>query len=241
MGSNYFYLEPLLALLTLLKPYYQNPAVFALEYDLVPDHAFPVQLVQASHGYNYALSLVDNDASRICVAGDSAGATLILSLLLYIAKEPGSMERKPGYATLISPWVSLVSPNNKDTPSDFLNAESLHLYGSQYAHKKQLLLDPLVSPGQCRYLDWWYRAAPSNGMYVTFGSEEVLAPEARQLVFRLRKAGVGVIVREEPGLIHAWVIARLFLGNGDERTKGMSELAKMVALNIGPSRSKVFG
>lgn len=241
MGSAHFYLEPLSALLTLLKPYYRNPAVFALEYSLVPEHAFPVQLVQTNQGYDYVLSLVNNDASRICVAGDSAGATLILSLLLYIAKEPGSKERKPGYATLISPWVSLVSPNNKDTSSDFLNAETLHLYGTQYAYKKQFLADPLVSPGQCRYLDWWYRAAPSNGMYITFGSEEVLGPEARELIATLRRAGVRVTVREEPGLIHAWVIASLFLGEGEERTKGMKELAKMVALNVGAAPLKVLG
>ncbi|MCJ1246018.1 hypothetical protein MMC30_003222 [Trapelia coarctata] len=233
MGSTYFYLEPLLALLTLLKPHYQNPAIFALEYTLVPEASYPTQLSQTMAGYDHALSLVHNDASRICVAGDSAGATLILSLLLHLAQEPGGQTRRPGYATLISPWVTLASDNNRDTPSDYLSKESLQLYGSQYAATKENLSDPLVSPGCCVYLDWWTRAAPRNGMYIAFGSEEVLGLETRNLISRLEKSGVNISVREYASGIHAWAIASLFLEETiEERIRGMKELAKMVAWNI---------
>ncbi|MCJ1389406.1 hypothetical protein MMC18_002263 [Xylographa bjoerkii] len=230
MGSAYFYLEPLLALLTLMQPHWRNPVIFALDYDLVPDKCYPVQLSQAKAGYEYVLStLVNGEAESVVVAGDSAGATLILSLLLYLAAEPNNEDRKPGFATLISPWVSLVSENNRDTASDFLSAASLHLYGSQYARKKQYLSDPLVSPGSCRYLDWWQRAAPCHGFYITFGGEEVLGPETRELISRLKKAKVRVMVNEEPGLIHAWAIARLFLEeSSEERTKGMRQLAAAI-------------
>ena len=230
MGSAYFYLEPLLALLSLMQPHWHNPVIFALDYDLVPDKCYPVQLSQAKAGYEYVLStLVNGEAESVVVAGDSAGATLILSLLLFLAAEPNNEDCKPGFATLISPWVSLVSPNNRDTPSDFLNAASLHLYGSQYARKKQYLSDPLVSPGSCRYLDWWERAAPHHGFYITFGGEEVLGPETRELISRLKRAKVRVVVNEEPGLIHAWAVARLFLeGSSEERTKGMRQLATAI-------------
>jgi len=233
MGSAYFYLEPLLALLTLLKPHYRNPAVFALEYTLVPEAAYPTQLTQTILGYDHVLALVHNDASRICVAGDSAGATLILSLLLHLAQESDAQKRRPGYATLISPWVTLASDDNRDTPSDYLSKKSLELYGSQYAATEENLSDPLVSPGCCVSLDWLARAAPRNGMYITFGSEEVLAPETRTLISRLEKSGVNISMREDAGGVHAWAIASLFLEESiEQRVRGMKELVRMVAWNI---------
>ena len=234
MGSVYFYLEPLLGLFSMLKAnsQYRNPAIFALEYSLVPYAQYPTQLSQTLTGYLHALSLVSNDASRVCVAGDSAGATLVLSLLLHIAKK-GSKRgiQRPGYAALLSPWVTLVSDKNRDTPSDYLNAESLHLYGTQYAGEH--LLDPLVSPGLCNDFSRWAAAAPLRGFYFTYGSEEVFGPEIRELIFKLRKSGISVSVKEEPGGIHAWVIARLFLEDSrEERVRGMRELVKAVAANI---------
>src|ERR1700722_14709015 len=113
MGSSYFYLEFLLAWLSLLKSSgYRSPAIFALENTLVPAACYPMQLEQSVAGYNHVLSLTQ-DSSKICVGGDSAGALLILSLLLRLAHVGrGEIERKsmrPGMAVLISPWVTLVS------------------------------------------------------------------------------------------------------------------------------------
>ncbi|MCJ1265176.1 hypothetical protein MMC22_005051 [Lobaria immixta] len=145
MGSSYFYLEFLVAWVTLLREAgYRNPTIFALEYSLVPDATYPTQVEQTMAGYEYVCS-VTKDASRVCVGGDSAGATLILSLLLRLARWNNDKSR-PGYAVLISPWTTLVSPKNRDTASDYLNANSLHLYGRQYASSVANIKDPLVSP-----------------------------------------------------------------------------------------------
>ncbi|KAL9118219.1 MAG: hypothetical protein Q9187_005239, partial [Circinaria calcarea] len=188
MGSSYFYLEFLLAYLTLLGTHYTNPSIFALDYTLVPEASYPTQLHQTMAGYRYALSLISNNSLRICLAGDSAGATLLLSLLLQIAQSPEYDNLRPGFATLISPWVSLVSPKNRNTRSDYLDASSLHLYGSQYAALRSNLSSPQVSPGACTDSKWWARAAPSKGIFVIFGAEEVFGPEIREWVARLRKA-----------------------------------------------------
>ena len=59
-------------------------------------------------------------------------------------------------------------------------------------------------------LEWWAKAAPLKGVYFVFGSEEILAPETRQLISRWKKSGVSTKVREEVGGIHAWVVASLF-------------------------------
>ncbi|KAI9815493.1 MAG: hypothetical protein M1827_002627 [Pycnora praestabilis] len=234
MGSSYFYLEFLLAWVSLLKDAgYRNPSLFALEYTLVPDAIYPTQLNQTLAGYKHVLSII-GDPSRICVGGDSAGATLTLSLLLHLARSPDYEKKRPGFATLISPWVTLVSPKNRDTPSDYLNAESLHLYAEQYAGSKAALEDPIVSPGKCRKIGWWYRASPCRGFFFLFGSEEVFGPETRALVALLKETGLHVEVREEKGSIHAWPVATLFLSDTKaERQKGLEDIVKVIRHRMG--------
>ncbi|KAK4998222.1 hypothetical protein LTR66_002525 [Elasticomyces elasticus] len=228
MGSSYFYMEFLLAWVTLLKEAgYKNPALLALEYTLVPEATYPTQLQQTLAGYEYAEAKVA-DSSRICVGGDSAGATLILSLLLLMSDHPDYENWLPGLAVMISPWVTIVSPKNRDTASDYLNADSLHLYGSQYAGKRGSLDDPLVSPGKCKDTTWWRRATPSQGWYFLFGSEEVFGPETRELIRMLKDGGVQVEEHEEPGWIHAWPVVKLFLGDGQRaRQSGLRSIARV--------------
>ena len=229
MGSVYFYLEFLIAWVTLLKEAgYQNPTIFGLEYTLVPEAAYPTQLEQTVAGYEHVCSLVDNQ-KRVCVGGDSAGATLLLSMLLHNAKRSDHKQRRPAFATLISPWTTLFSSQNRNTASDYLNSQSLHLYGSQYAGSVHNLENPLVSPGVCRSGTWWANASPVAGFGVAYGSEEVLGPELRDLIVFLRKNGCGVSVREEPGSIHAWPVVTMFLSDTKaERQKGLRDLTKMV-------------
>ena len=227
MGSSYFYLEFLLVWLHLLKSSgYRNPAIFALEYSLVPDACYPTQLQQTIIGYKYALTKAPSP-SRVCIGGDSAGGTLILSLLLHIARQ--SACPMPGMAVLISPWTTLASPQDQNTPSDYLNTESLHLYARQYAGSKIALDDPLVSPGNCKETEWWRRASPERGFVFMYGGEEIFAPEIRDLVELLRKAHVKVASREEEGGIHAWPVAALFLsGTAKERQKGLNDIVSHI-------------
>jgi acetyl esterase/lipase len=225
MGSSYFYLEFLIAWLTLLqRSGYKKPAIFALEYTLVPDQSYPVQLQEAISAYKNIC--VNHDPARIVVSGDSAGATLILSLLLHISNDNksdydfGSANKwrmtVPAMAVLISPWVTLVSSQDKNTVSDYLDADSLHLYAKQYAGSKISVHDPLISPGNCKDVDWWRGACPEKGFYFCYGAEEVFAPEIRDLLSMLGCVeGLEDLVesREEKGGIHAWPVAALFLSS----------------------------
>ncbi|KAF6225071.1 hypothetical protein HO133_010266 [Letharia lupina] len=228
MGSCYFYLEFLIAWVSLLKEAgFRNPAIFSLEYTLVPDAVYPAQLEQTITGYEYVRKIV-RDPSRICVGGDSAGATLILSLLLHIARQPDYENRRPGYAALISPWTTLFSTQNRNTASDFLDANRLHMYGRQYAGSDENLDDPLVSPGVCNDCTWWAKASPSNGYCILYGSEEVFGPDLRDLIALWRKSGCAVSVRED-GAVHAWPVASMFLCDTQaERQKGLRDLVKMI-------------
>ncbi|KAK0621213.1 Alpha/Beta hydrolase protein [Bombardia bombarda] len=239
MGSVHFYLEFLLAWMSILvESGYSNPAIFALEYTLVPDASYPTQLHETMSAYEHVLG-VAGDPSIVCVSGDSAGATLILSLLLHLAsKEPNTVNngthlRKPALAVLISPWTNLVSARHKHTRSDYLNVQQLHRYGSQYVGAMISECSPLVSPGCCKDLSWWKRSSPSKGFYITYGGEEVLGPEIKLLAENLREADVIVGSKSEPGGIHAWPVASLFLSSTREgRLGGLKTITQEIRERI---------
>ncbi|KAK0622895.1 Alpha/Beta hydrolase protein [Immersiella caudata] len=223
MGSSYFYLEFLMTwLLVLIDSGYNNPAIFALEYTLVPDALYPTQIEEGLASYDYVLSIV-KDPSIVCVSGDSAGAMLVLCLLL---RHDG---RKPALALLISPWVTLVSRSDVRTQSDYLDIAQLRQYGRQLAGDRVDADDPSVSPGCCKDSSWWKRASPVRGIFITYGAEEVLAPEIEDLVNVLNRANVEIETRKERGGIHAWPVASLFLSNREnERLSGLRTMTQKV-------------
>ncbi|KAI3394154.1 hypothetical protein diail_3164 [Diaporthe ilicicola] len=250
MGSPYFYLEFLLTWLSLLKRAgYRNPAVFGLDYTLVPDSSFPTQLAEMVNGYEHVLAMAGNDPSIVCVAGDSAGGTLTLSLLQHLAQPvsasksrhlPGDSRHleKPGMAVLISPWPTLQSQLYQNNRSDFLDVPALHRYAAQYAGSVDLVDDPIASPGNCTKLPWLKEATPTKGMHVVYGKEEVFAPEIERLVQKLDKAGAPVTSQGETGGIHAWPVASLFLSDTEEkRLKGLGAIVKEMRNGIPPSKN----
>ncbi|KAF1991039.1 alpha/beta-hydrolase [Aulographum hederae CBS 113979] len=238
MGSSYFYMEFLLAWVALLQEAgYKSPALFALEYTLVPDETYPFQVQETLAGYEHVLSLVD-DPSRICIGGDSAGATLVLSMLLLLGDHPQLRHKMPGMASMISPWVTIISDKNRDTESDYLAAHSLAVYGKQYIGSRISKEDPMVSPGMCKDVSRWARSSPTYGWSFSFGSEEVLGPEIRDLIQLLKKGGANIDSYEEPGSIHAWPVASLYLGRDrGERLKGLREIVQTVSKRIPVSGS----
>ncbi|KAH7348782.1 Alpha/Beta hydrolase protein [Rhexocercosporidium sp. MPI-PUGE-AT-0058] len=255
MGTSYFYLEFLLAFHTLLSsPSYthtkfSNPAILALEYTLVPQASYPTQLHQAIAGYKFLLTKT-HDPSCIVFSGDSAGGTIILSLLLHIGNTKGNLAKGaktkavsaggndiqgvvPALAVLISPWTTLISEKDRNTKSDYLDADNLHHYARQYVGSRHSTSDPLISPGNCKDVAWWRRACPSKGLLVIWGREEVFAPEIRDWVKLLEGSDVGVTSSEETGGIHAWPVASLFLSSTrEERIKGLVQIVGFIGDNM---------
>ena len=216
MGSAYFYLEFLMACLSLLKDHgFQNPSIFALEYTLAPDAIYPSQVLETIAGYRYLVSKVGN-YEKVCVAGDSAGATLITSMLLRIPSQEGTNISLPGCSVLISPWVTLISDKKSCSASDYLDKDVLHKYARLYAGKT----DPselIQSPGNCTDAIAWLKSSPSKGWLIIYGSEEVLRPEVEDFADILQEAGVNVEVEEIPGAVHAWPIVEFYLGTDKQR------------------------
>ncbi|KAF3130582.1 hypothetical protein TWF703_008113 [Orbilia oligospora] len=220
---------------------FKNPAVFALDYTLVPDAKFPTQLNEAHKGYQAVHQLAP--AAEIVVCGDSAGGNIALGLLLHLArprKDSGnggasSSLRRPSYATLISPWTVLVSSQNKNTENDFLDANQLHKFGASYANGGDVS-DPYKSPGLCQDLGWWEEALPVHGIHMVYGSQEVFTSEIKSLVSKFEKIkSVRLRVTEKP-TIHAWPVVQAFIGaNMLQREEGLEIMAGAIseALTLG--------
>lgn len=76
--------------------------VFAPEYRLAPQFPFPCGLQDCLAAYLFLLETVDSSA--IVLAGDSAGAGMLISLMVILRDQGVPM---PAGAVLISPWVDL--------------------------------------------------------------------------------------------------------------------------------------
>ncbi len=203
-----------------------------LNYTLVPDATYPTQLQETLAGYEYVLSLAQS-SSRVVVGGDSAGATLILSFLLYMTDLKEFRHRKPGLAIMISPWVTIVSGSNRNTASDYLDSKALELYGRQYIGSNTVVDDPVASPGHCEDIKKWSDASPEMGWYFLFGSEEVLGPETKKLISLLKGTGSEIEVWEDKGGIHAWPVASLYLGETKEqRLAGLKSIVGAIRERI---------
>ncbi|KDN66914.1 hypothetical protein CSUB01_05226 [Colletotrichum sublineola] len=256
MGSAYFYLEFLLSWHSLLiQSGYRNPAIFALEYTLVPDKIYPTQVYETLRGYKHVLDRA-GDPRKVVVAGDSAGGTLILTLLLELGhmnearafkersddsaisdSESQEQLRKasesplPGLCVLVSPWSKLISNRHENSVSDFLDRDMLWKYALQYAGTSHAY-DKSASPGQCVDHRVWAEASPSCGFFVVYGSEEVFASDIRDLIKVLVKSTQVDSCCEEGG-IHAWPVVDLFLsGNGNKRLKGLRTLTSAITKHI---------
>ncbi|KAL0930931.1 arylacetamide deacetylase [Colletotrichum truncatum] len=256
MGSAHFYLEFLLSWHALLvQSGYRNPAIFALDYTLVPDEMYPTQVYETLRGYKHVLS-VAGDSRKVVIAGDSAGATLMLTLLLELghmnearafkeknddsAPSEGESQQSlrqasesplPGLCVLISPWAKLISNKHENTASDYLDRDTLWKYALQYAGCSHAY-DQTASPGQCADHRVWAEASPPCGFFITYGSEEVFAPDIKDLINVLVK-GAEVDSRSEDGGIHAWPVVSLFLSDiEDKRLKGLRTLTSAIRKHI---------
>jgi acetyl esterase/lipase len=178
------------------------------EYRLAPEHPYPAALEDVLAVYR-ALLEDGYDASRIVVAGDSAGGTLTLALALAARSEALSM---PAALALICPSLDLAttrSPGSKRRDPVLTPALIAEFIDAYVPSGKRT--DPLVSPlrGDLRNLP---------PLFVESASEDLIAADALLLADRARAAGVHVRHRHHEGLFHAFHLLGPLVATADAAT-----------------------
>ncbi|MGW2198888.1 alpha/beta hydrolase, partial [Streptosporangium sp. NPDC001682] len=169
--------------------------VLAVDYRLAPAHPYPAALDDMVAAYR---SLLDQDvpASRIILAGESAGGTLLLSALL-VLKQAG--DPLPAAAVAISPQTDLTlsSPSiDANDGQDFVNRAILDHVRTQYLAGAQ----PDRAP-----------QSPLHGeldglppLLLAVGSKEVMLDDARRFAEAVSAAGGNVCLDIYDGMPHAF-------------------------------------
>ena len=178
-----------------------NAVVVSVDYRLAPEFKFPIPgdecLAATVWAAKHAASF-GGDASRLVVAGDSAGGNLATVVAMRIRDHGGPKVAFPAlvYPATGSPWDghnSYVTNGN----GYFLTHESMRWFTSQYMRSKADLEDPYFCPLKAKTL-----AGMPPAIVLTCGFDPLL-DEGVEYAARLNAAGVPCEQITYPGLIHA--------------------------------------
>ncbi len=190
----------------------------SVDYRLAPEHPFPAAVDDASAAYRWLLA-GGVDASRIEIAGDSAGGGLAAAALLAL-RDAG--QPLPAAAVCLSPWLDLAhageSIRTKAEADPMVRMDGLDAMAKMYAGDAGVK-NPLVSP---LYAD--LTALPP--MLIQVGTEEVLLDDSIRFAERAQAAGVDVTLEVWDGMIHVWQIFAPMLPEGQQAIDRVGEYVR---------------
>ena len=180
--------------------------VVSVDYRLAPEHPFPAAPDDCWAALQWAAAHaadLGGDATRLSVAGDSAGGNLAASVALR-ARDAGG----PALRALVNIYGSCNYPSD-DTPSSrefadgpILQRDDVDWFWEQFLSDPSQQDDPLASPS---------RAASHAGLPPTFVGTAECDPsrdDAENFAAKVAGAGVEVQQKRYPGMVHgfaSWV------------------------------------
>jgi acetyl esterase len=180
--------------------------VVGVDYALAPEHPFPIaleQCVQAMQWLRVQADALGIDPLRIALAGDSAGGNLSVTTALRLR----DTDALHGVRALVlnygawDPQISAQAAATLGTDEDMLSAAEMDAFWLAYLGPDALhSRDPLAAPIHADL-----RGLPPS--LLLWGDRDVLAEQNRQMVQRLRAAGVEVESREHAGAPHSFIEA----------------------------------
>lgn len=192
-----------------------------IDYRLAPENPFPAGLEDCVKAYEWLIA-EGHDPKDIAVAGDSAGATLILSTLLILKSKkiplPACIGAICGWYDLTNSSPSIVSNGNRDifVPPNFNDAAAKIYLGGADAR------DPLASP-----LFGDMKGFPPTLIQV--GDMERLIDDSTRLHAKLQAEGVESVLEIWPDMPHIW---HFFGSMLDEGTKATERVAEFIAKHL---------
>lgn len=196
--------------------------IFTLNYSLAPENPFPIALHEAAAAYQWLLK-EGHKPGDIVFGGDSAGGTLVLSLLQYLKANKLPL---PAASFVMSPPTdarvagkTVSSNRNKDI---YLLPETLQFFTDMYSGDTRRD-DPIGSP---LYGDW----AGIPPLLIHVDKSEILYDDSVRLAEKAKKAGVDVSFYASEGLFHVWHIFARYM---PEAKKSIDEIGQFMQQHIG--------
>ncbi len=177
-------------------------AILSVDYRLAPEHKFPAAVDDAAEAVRWAFAntdMLDIDADRVAVGGDSAGGNLAAVMAIF-ARDGTVPELR--FQLLVYPCTDLtMSRRSYDVAAEGLpvTADTMFWFRDHYLENFEQQVDWRASPVFAPTLK---DVAPAYVVTVGF---DPLADEGESYVRRLRQAGVSVEYKHYPGQIHGFV------------------------------------
>ena len=191
-------------------------SALVFDYRLAPEHPFPAAIEDCIHAYQWLLNH-GYTAHDIIVGGESAGATLTLSLLLALKQNKINL---PKAAFSISPVTDLSCQAQSffyNAPKDIAPPNSWNIWTSMYVGESSTK-NPLLSP-----LFGDYRGLPP--IYFCIGTHEIHYDDCLAVEKKAKEAGVKTELREWQNMVHAFPLLSPFF---PEAREAMKEICRFI-------------
>jgi acetyl esterase len=200
-----------------------DAAVLALDYRLAPEHPWPASVLDTTAALRWVRTrptALGALTGVVAVGGDSAGGTLAaLACLRLRAEEPAAL---PDLQVLLYANTDLTGscPSMRENATGFaLTAADVRTFNRYWVPDESRWGDPGVSPLHAPDL-----AGLPPAVVVT-AERDPLRDEGEAYARRLQDAGVEVLLRREPGLIHNFLML-------DELSPASAAAADRVAADL---------
>ncbi|PKP27959.1 MAG: alpha/beta hydrolase [Bacteroidetes bacterium HGW-Bacteroidetes-22] len=194
--------------------------VLVFDYRLAPEHPFPAPLDDCITVYQWLLSL-GYQPHDIIVGGESAGATLTLSLLLALKKMSIMLPKAAFSISPVTDLRCLAGSFDYNAKNDVAPMGSWITWTRLYISDNDPA-DPLLSPQFGNY-----EGIPP--LYICVGSHEIHLDDCLSVAKVAKQYGVDVTLRVWKNMIHAFpLLSPLF----PEARQALSEICTFVRQNI---------
>ncbi len=194
--------------------------VLTIDYRVAPENPYPAALLDAVSAYRWLLE-EGYPASRIVVAGDSAGGGLALALALYL-KDQG--EKLPAGIIAMSPWTDLTASGesyqtNYERDPLFGKTRDSLIYNREYVGLEDPR-NPYISPAFGDFCGF-------PPMLIQAGSYEMLLSDSVTVARKAKDHGVKVRLHIYDGMFHVFQMAMQLM---PESRQAWKEVEKFLSL-----------